>query len=53
MYDARDLKEHVDLSLVRTALSEAVHHLHHPGGALTTRGALATRFVFVELVEGT
>ncbi len=45
----RELEEHVDLALVAPALDEAVHHVHHPGGAFSAGCALATRFVFVKL----
>lgn len=37
----RELEKHVDLALMATAFDEAVHHVHHPGGALSTRCALA------------
>lgn len=31
------------------SLNHAVHHVHHPGGTLPARCALATGFVFVEV----
>jgi hypothetical protein len=47
--NARQLKKHVDLASVPSPLHHAVHHVHHPGRALTARRALAAGFMFVEL----
>jgi hypothetical protein len=44
-----DLEQHVDLTDVGPAGLEAVHHVHHPGRALTTGRALVAGLVLVEL----
>ena len=49
--DIRQLEKHVDFSLVATSLDHTVHHVHHPCRTLTTRRALTTRLVLVELRE--
>jgi len=45
----REFQKHIDLPQVPTPLDNSIHHFHHPGGALSTRRALATRFVFIKL----
>ena len=49
--DIRDLEQHVDLADVTATLHHAVHHVHHPGGTLTTRRALTAGLVLVERRE--
>ena len=46
---ARHLLQRVDLGGFGAALDHAVHHPHHPAGALAARRALAAAFVLVEL----
>lgn len=46
-----ELLHHVNLTLAGSTLLEALHDLLGPLGALTTRCALAARFVVVELAE--
>src|SRR5215210_1986449 len=45
----RDFEQHIDLALLRPALSHARDHPPHPTGALTTGRALAARLVLVEI----
>src|SRR6516164_1948411 len=44
-----DLKQHVDLALVRAALGHAAENPPHPPRSLAARGALATALMLVEI----
>lgn len=38
--NTREFEQHINLALMTPALNEPVHHIHHPGCALSARSAL-------------